>query len=182
MRHLLAISLVFATSALAAPAPEESWGKAGISLEQYRQDAIDCATEGYYLNIANTDDAKAFVRASRELDSLPMGTVAPSTTGAGGTGPVSTNSAQTMAEFAGIQEHIIEGVRPDQRFQSIRQMQLTKTGQCLASRGYSKFRLTAEQRSQLRKLKFGSEQRRAYLYNLASSPMVLAAQRAAPQP
>ena len=41
---------------------------------------------------------------------------------------------------------------------------------------------TAEQRSQLRKLKFGSEQRRGYLYNLASSPTVLAAQRAAPQP
>ena len=105
MRHLiglpfLAVSL--AASANAAPAPQESWGKSGVTLAQYRQDAIDCASLGYYLDIASTDDAKAFVTASRRLDSLPMGATAVSTTGSGSTGPSGDNSVQAMADFAGV--------------------------------------------------------------------------------
>jgi hypothetical protein len=185
MRHLavsLCPLLALAVPAIAAPAPEESWGKPGVSLEQYRRDALDCGKQGYYLDIANSEDAKEFVRASRKLDSLPMGTMAPSTTGAGSTGPASTDSAQTAAEFAGIQQHIIDGVRPDARFKNIKQMQLAAIGQCLVQRGYAKFRLTDDQRHQLRRLKFGSDQRRAYLYNLASNPAVLQSQAVAAKP
>ena len=182
VRHLLGLSVVaisLAASASAAPAPEESWGRAGVTFAQYRQDASDCATAGYYLDIANTDDAKAFVNASRRLDALPMGATAVSTTGSGSTGPSGDNSVQAIADFAGVQQHIIASVHPDARFRSIKGMQLSATAQCLAKRGYSKFRLTADQRHDLRRLKFGSDQRRAYLYRLASNPGVLQTQAVA---
>lgn len=185
MRHLLiasAISVMFAATAAAAPAPQESWGRAGVSFAQYRQDAIDCATTGYYLDIANTDDAKAFVTASRQLDSLPMGASAVGTTGSGSTGPAGDNSVDVIADFAGTQQHIIDSVHPGQRFQSIKKMQVSTTEQCLSKRGYSKFRLTDDQRHRLRKLKFGSDERRAYLYSLASNASVLQTQAAVAQP
>ena len=185
MRHLIvasAISFALAAVASAAPAPQESWGRAGVSFVQYRKDAIDCAIQGYYLDIANTDDARAFVQASRRLDALPMGAASVSTTGSGSTGPAGDNSVNVIADFAGTQQHIIESVRPDQRFRSIKRMQLSTTDQCLTRRGYSKFRLTDDQRHRLRKLKFGSDERRAYLYSLASNASVLQSQAVVAQP
>jgi hypothetical protein len=47
---------------------------------------------------------------------------------------------------------------------------------CLAARGYVKFELTDGQYRQLKGLEPGSDERRAYLYSLASDPDVLAAQ------
>jgi hypothetical protein len=179
VRRLFAIpllGLVLPASANSAPAPEESWGKAGVSLTQYRQDALDCALKGHYLDISKTDDAKAFVKASSELDTVTTGASTPNTTGASGTGPNSTDSVDQMVEYANRQQRIVESVRPEQRFHSIKRMLVDRASQCLASRGYSKFRLTEEQRHQLRKLKFGSEERRVYLYNLASNPAVLQSQ------
>ena len=87
-----------------------------------------------------------------------------------------------MARFADQQQHIVSSVRPEQRFHNIKRMLVDQTSQCLASRGYSKFRLTDEQRHQLRKLKFGSEERRMYLYNLASNPAILQTQGVAANP
>ena len=179
MRPVFAIpllALVLPASANSAPAPEESWGKAGVSLAQYRQDALECALKGHYLDISKTDDAKAFVKASRQLDAVTTGASAPTITGANGTGPSSTDSVDQMVEYANRQHRIVESVRPEQRFHSINRMLVDRTGQCLANRGYSKFRLTEEQRHQLRKLKFGSDERRVYLYNLGSNPTVLQTQ------
>jgi hypothetical protein len=180
MRHLFAVALsaLMASTAAASPAPEDSWGKPGVSLTQYRQDSIDCAVQGYNLDISKTEDAKEFVRASRELDSLPGGLIATSTA----TGPASANSVNVMSDWAGMQQHIIESIRPEERFKSIKQMQLARIDECLVDRGYSKFRLTDDQRRRLRKLKFGSDERRVYLYRLASSPAVLATQRAPAEP
>ena len=173
MRRLFALSLLglFAASAAAAPAPEESWGKAGVSLAQYRQDAIDCAVEGYTLDISKTEDAQEFVRATRELESIPGGMIVQSI------GITPTANSVDVVSWAGIQQHIIDGIRPEERFKNIKAMQVAKTDSCLVKRGYSKFRLTDDQRKQLRRLKFGSDQRRAYLYSLASNPAVLQSQR-----
>jgi hypothetical protein len=185
MRGLLItpfLALLLPASGNSAPAPEESWGKAGVSLAQYRRDALDCALNGHYLDISKTDDAKAFVKASRELDAVTTGASAPAVTGANGMGPNTTDSVDQMVEYANQQQHIVSSVRPEQRFHSIKRMLVDRTGQCLASRGYSKFRLTDEQRHRLRKLKFGSEERRMYLYNLASNPAVLQIQGVAANP
>lgn len=177
------LALVIPASANSAPAPEESWGKAGVSLAQYRQDALDCALKGYYLDISKSDDAKAFVKASRELDAVTTGASAPAVAGANGMGASTTDSSvDQIVEYANQQQHIVESVRPDQRYRSIKRMLVDRTSQCLASRGYSKFRLTEEQRHRLRKLKFGSEERRVYLYNLGSNPTVLQTQGVAANP
>ena len=180
MRYLvsgLAAMLVMG-SASAAPAPQDSWGKAGISFLQYRQDAVDCAIEGYNLDISKTEDAQAFVRASRELQNIPGGMIVQTTT----PGAPNANSVNDMVDFSNIQQHIVDSVRPDQRFKNIKQMQLAKIDECLAHRGYSKFRLSEEQRHRLSKLKLGSDQRREFLYSLASNPSILSSQKAPAQP
>ena len=84
MRFIFAVPLsaaIVASSAASAPAPTESWGKAGITLAQYRQDALECGLKGYYTDISKTQDAKEFVRASRQLDTITAGAMGPSTTG-----------------------------------------------------------------------------------------------------
>lgn len=166
-------------SASAAPAPQDSWGKAGVSLAQYRQDALDCAIKGYNLDISKTEDAQAFVRASRQLDDIPGGATIAQTTAQGSP---NSNSLNDMVDFSIAQQHIIDSVRPQQRFKDIKNLQLAKVDECLVQRGYSKFRLTDEQRHRLTKLKFGSDQRREYLYSLASDPNILASQKAPAQP
>jgi hypothetical protein len=47
---------------------------------------------------------------------------------------------------------------------------------CLRERGYIQFRLTDEQREMLSHLDRGSEERREFLYHLASNPDVLTTQ------
>ena len=182
MRHLLTVSLLpiaVATSAVAAPAPKESWGKAGISLTQYRQDALECGLQGHYTDISKTDDAKAFVTASKRLDAMTTGATAPMTLESNPAGPPTTNDVSQIAQYANEQQHVVDSVHADSRFRSIKNSLVSNTEQCLASRGYSKFALTADQRRALTKLKAGSDARREYLYDLARDPAVLAAQRVA---
>jgi len=184
MRPLFIASLIsaaFAGAAVAAPAPQESWGKAGVSLDQYRQDALECGLQGYYTDISKTEDAKEFVRASRQLDTMTSSTYAPNTTSAGGTGPAGTNTVDQMARYAANQQQVIQGVRPEERFRNIKETLVMTTEQCLTQRGYSRFRLSDDQRRRLKHLKAGSDARRAYLYSLASDPAVLQTQRAAVQ-
>ena len=185
MRRLFAVSLlalVITCPAVSAPAPKESWGKPGITLDQYRQDSVDCGLYGYYTDISKTEDAKAFVNASRQLDAVTTGGMAPSTTGGSSTGPASTDSIDQAAQYAATQQRIVANVRPEERFHSIKQQLVSKTEQCLMVLGYSKFALTEEQRHALRKMKAGSEQRREYLYSLASNPAVLQSQKIPAQP
>ena len=186
MRYLITASigaLFICAPALSAPAPKESWGKAGITLAQYRRDALDCGLRGYYTDISKTEDAQAFVKASRRLDAVTTGGAStPMAAGSSGTGPDSTNAVDQLAEYAQEQQHIVDSIRPDERIRNIKKTLLTNDQQCLMQRGYSRFVLTDEQRHALSKLKAGSDRRRAYLYNLASNPDVLQNQKAAAQP
>jgi hypothetical protein len=180
MRRLFAVSLIalIASSAAAAPAPPNSWGKAGVSLVQYRQDAVDCAVQGYNLDISKTDDAKEFVRASRQLDTAQgMTSIRASST----PGDPNGNSYDILGS-AEFQQHIVDSIRPEERFKSIKKLQIATTDECLVKRGYSQFILTDDQRHHLSKLKFGSDERRAYLHSLASDPAVLRNQRVAGEP
>ncbi len=182
MRCLLPISLCtafLASSVHSAPAPQESWGKPGISLDQYRQDALECGLKGHYTDVASTQDAKVLVRASSQLDNL-QNTFAPSTTRSSGTGPASTDVTDQMGRFAATQQHVIDSARPELRFRNIKKTLVSTTAECLVQRGYSRFTLTDDQRRVLRKLKPGSDARRGYLYSLASNPAVLQNQAALP--
>lgn len=176
MRYLIMGALLIGTSATSAPAPKESWGKAGITLAQYRHDALDCGLRGYYTDISKTDDAKAFVNASRQLDTLTNG---------GSTPVPTTDPAAAMdqaVQYANQQQHVVDSVHADERVRNIKKMLVSNDEQCLINKGYSRFALTDGQRHTLSKLKAGSDRRRLFLYTLASDPSVLQNQKAAAQP
>lgn len=166
---ILVLAVALAGQATAAPkAPKESWGRAGVSFDQYRRDAVECGRQGYYLDISKTDDAKAFVRGSRELDDATQS----ASTAAPGADPVDTAVVQ-----ANQYERIRLSVQPERRMDHLKTVLQSTVDQCLTQRGYSRFRLTDAQRHRLGKLPIGSAQRQAYLYGLASDADVLTAQR-----
>src|SRR3954469_9888746 len=72
MRRLLAsfCACVLASAPLVAAKPTSiSWGKLGISLDQYRDDAVSCGRAGYYRDVAATEAAQTFKRATSQLES-----------------------------------------------------------------------------------------------------------------
>lgn len=149
-------------TAIAAPAPQLSWGKAGVSLATYRADSIGCAMRAYYSDVSNTDGAKNFVQGSRLLDTY-----------AGAPGDPMEN-----ARMMGT---IVQGTHVDASLKDVKQYQLDLDAKCLLDHGYHRFRLTDDQRKHLEKLKVGSDARHAYLHRLAADPDILQAQ-AAPDP
>jgi hypothetical protein len=174
---LLSLAVLVAGSATAASAPQASWGKAGVSLDQYRKDSLECGLKGHYTDISETQDAKAFVSASRQLDTMTTATSSPNVVSSNATGPNSTDAVDQMIRYADQQQRVVDSIRPDERFRNIKKTLVSVTEQCLIARGYSKFILTGEQRHALTKLRPGSDERRAYLYSLASNPDVLASQK-----
>ena len=171
-------ALLACTSAYAVPtqAIRESWGKPGISWEQYRADALTCGRQGYYLDISKTEEAKAFVSASKQLESMPDSSAyqVPPADGQDPMGPV--------IGFAAQQKHVIDSINPEAKMRTLGKTMQGTIEQCLAERGYRKFRLTTTQTKRLGKLKLGSEERRQYLFSLASDPQILAAQAETPPP
>ena len=171
-----ALVLAFALSspAVAAPAPQNSWGKAGVTLDQCRQDSIYCASAAYYRDITKNKDVEAFVSASQQLDAVNNRVSTPAVTSVS---PISFAANDELVQIANQQEQIIQSIHPQQRFDNVAKLLRGTVDQCLVGRGYSKFWLTDDQRHRLTKLKAGSDERRAYLYSLASDPAVLQNQK-----
>src|SRR5688572_15500666 len=68
---LLAIAAAFAgTPAAAEPRPVDSWGRAGVSYEAYRNDSLECGLVGYYADVSQTEQARSFVAATRQLETV----------------------------------------------------------------------------------------------------------------
>jgi len=172
IRKIVLLSgFIACTSASAVPvkAIRESWGKAGVTLDQYRADALTCNREGHDLDISNTDEAKAFVTASKQLDSMQGATVYQ-------VPPPNGDPTAPIIDFASQQKHVIESINPEAKMRRIGRTLQSAVDQCLIARGYHKFRLTAAQTKKLGKLKIGSDERRQYLYSLARDPQILASQ------
>lgn len=162
-RTLAIVATIVAITPLGAATrkPIESWSKPGVSFEQYRGDAIACAERGYYLDISQTDDAKAFVRGSRELDGATQSAAA----AAPNADPVD-DAVRRANEY----ERIRRSVEPERRIDHLKTVLQSAVDTCLRERGYAKFTLTADQRRRLGKMPIGSPQRRTYLYELATGP------------
>lgn len=158
----------------AADTPQQSWGKAGVSLDTYRTDAQLCASRGWNADVADSEAVEVFRFATRQIDELSDGaaSAASPTTPPGEVDPV------LLARQVRI-GRIVEATRPRERFAEVRALQLGTVARCLTERGYVRFELTPAQRKALARLKHGSDARRAYLHRLASDPAVLAAQRVA---
>src|SRR6187431_1814524 len=59
-----------ATPAAAEPRPVESWGRAGVAYETYRNDSLECGLVGYYADVSQTEQAQRFVRATRQMEGV----------------------------------------------------------------------------------------------------------------
>jgi hypothetical protein len=158
-----------AVPAAAAPTPVDSWGKAGVDLETYRNDSLECGLLGHYADVSQTEQAQAFVTATRRLESVDnTNYVSPSA------GPA--QSADMAIVQARQYEQIRRSIRPEKRIDELKQGMVGVVEGCLQERGYVQFRLTDEQTETLSELDRGSDERRAFLHRLASDPVVLEAQ------
>jgi hypothetical protein len=156
----------------AAKTYRTSWGKAGISLAQYRADAVACGQHASGMDLDGSDPARALVVASRRMESEPNAT------------PMAVQDPR-QAPGAGMDPLAMAGSAPSAMQMAAPERQIAKAGdimkveleRCLAGFGYREFRLTADQRRKLNKLAVGSEARHAYLHGLASDPEILEQQR-----
>ena len=166
---MLYAAALCATPALAEPAPVDSWGRANVDLETYRKDSLECGLQGYYADVSQTAQAKDFVRATRQLQSVDNSNyVAPNAS--------PQEAASQWVGQAQRYDQIRRGIRPEQRIAELKQGMTAVVGECLRRRGYVKFRLTEAQSEALAKLRQGSDERRAYLHGLAADAEVLKAQ------
>ena len=161
MRGRLAISALFAPALLltlasspAAAGPvrpdrQTSWGKAGVSLEQYWIDASECGHATAAIDLSGTAPAQALVLASRMIDNQ--------------------NGYDDVARALRL-------APPDVQWNRAGTIMERELEGCLMDRGYVKFKLTKGQARQLSKLPTGSLERRKYLHLLASDADVLAGQ------
>jgi len=155
-RPLAIVAFVAGIFAIASPASAErigpghhkSWGKAGVSFEDYASDAGMCGQRAANIDLAGTQPARALVLASRFMDNWKGG------------------DAIMAVRFASLDVQW-------NRAATIMQRELDS---CLIERGYVKFELTRGQARRLRTLEQDSEERRQYLHSLASDPEILAAQ------
>jgi len=165
MRRFACAALLAALMAgpLAAARTEAvSWGKPGISIDQYRTDSIGCGRAGYYADISHTEAAHVFKDATRRLQTNESDL-------ANATGP-------RILDIVTRSAHIVDGTNAPERVKDVGALMQSKVDDCLKNRGYVRFRLSDAQRRHLERLHLGSAERHIYLYRLATDPDVLRAQ------
>src|SRR5438094_227984 len=110
MRHALptaiAVACLLSAPISAAKTEALSWGKPGVSIDQYRTDAITCGRTGYYADVSDTQAARTFKRATGELESnesdLSLVAMDPSPSG-----------KEMVANIVNRSARIVEAARPD---------------------------------------------------------------------
>jgi hypothetical protein len=145
----LMAAAVPAQGRIVSPGYDKSWGKPGVSLADYRADAVACGRKAASIDLAGTGPAKAFVAGSRILE----------------------NGSDWDTWIAALQI-----TAPEHNFERAGDLLQAALDRCLQERGYQKFKLTSEQRHRLSKLPLGSDARHAYLHSLAADPEVLSRQ------
>ena len=179
MRVLIALAAaaMLSAPALAANAPQTSWGKAGVSFDDYRSDATLCLREAARTDLTGTEPANALVLASRRMATGETNDYTPSIGGASSTSPQTiTGGFDPMIEAANRMQQERIAARPELRIRQAHDIMQRRLDHCLAGRGYHRFRLTDDQRRRLRHYPERAAERQTYLHSLASDPRVLAAQ------
>ena len=172
---LLTLAAVLAaTPAAAEPQPVDSWGRAEVDYDTYRNDSLECGLLGHYADISQTEQARMFERATRQLESIDNTNYVPP-------GASADQAAYAAAGQARSYEQARRSIRPEQRIKELKQGMVGLVEDCLRERGYVQFRLTDDQREMLSRLDRGSDERREFLYSLASNPEVLNAQALGPE-
>jgi len=176
--HVLAVCAVASASIAAAkPASDVSWGKPGVSLDQYASDAGACA--------AATRHAAVSIKPGtlRQLDALSSAQlldIAVASAPSDEANPMaivehitSTKSETDIARRTntfGAHYVAIAAVDLKDELQAV-------LDECLTAKGYVQIRLTTDQAKALSKLKRHSAERTAYLHSIDSDPAFIARQR-----
>src|SRR3546814_6172459 len=100
--------------------PRWSWGKAAVSMAQYRADSIACAQQTVAHDISGSDPARAFQLATRLTDDE--------------TDPL---EYQRAGQMIGV----------DRQLAKVKDMQYAMIERCLTALGYRPFKLTDAQRA-----------------------------------
>jgi hypothetical protein len=174
----LAATVALASAAGAANTPQTSWGKAGVSFDDYRGDATFCLREAAGTDLTGTEPANALVLASRRMATGQTNDYTPSIGGASSTTAIIGGGFDPLIEAANRMQRERMAARPDLRIRQAHDIMQRRLDHCLAGRGYHRFRLTDDQRRQLRRFPERAAERQTYLHSLASDPQVLAAQTA----
>ena len=166
----LMIAALFAgtATAQAAEAPKFAWGKAGVSYQQYRDEAYDCAMIGLATDIDKTAPVEKLRSASRQMEALD-GRLQ-------GMAGASDPAAAGMS-YAADAQAIQASARPEKQVAAIKEIIFPVIQQCMIKRGYTRFALTEDQRAHLATFKDRSDERRAYLHTLASNADILEKQK-----
>lgn len=172
--------LIFLAGLAAAPAaasPSLSWGKAGVSFEDYRADATNCLREAAATDLSGTEPARALILASRRIETGLSSDYTPMINGAAGVSDTSARpSFEPSAEAALRFGESSAAARVGHHVRQARDIMAARLESCLAGHGYQRFHLTAAQRRQLDRLPARAVERQAYLHRLASDPQILASQ------
>ncbi len=143
-------------------APAVSWGKVDITYAQYRADALDCANRGFAAKIDQSAPVSTLRNAADRLDTLNQRSV----------GVDSTHIEQRAKE----EQTIKLAADADAQYKRIKQLMFAVVRQCMTERGYTRFALTPDQRAAMRAIR-GDDPRRAFLFRLATDPIVLDKQK-----
>lgn len=165
---ITAALLGFPTLAAERLAPVTSWGKAGVSYEDYRQDSIACGKQGATTSMAGRPEYDAVMLGiGRQDTDIDIGRSLP---------PSATHE-DPIEKLA--RDYALNGAksRPEPKVKALQGVLEAAVRDCLSARGYTRFVLTPDQAAALSKHKKGAEGRFRYLHALASSETVLDQQR-----
>jgi hypothetical protein len=157
MLGLSALALASSPAFAAGKRADQSWGRPGVSLATYHNDALDCANRA----------------CGVQVERRPYGPA--SSAWAGVFLPSAIWTSLTPGRIPVYTTTYVEGYRHAARMDTVDQLQAV-VDSCLTERGYQRFRLTSAQLRTLRHLRAGSAEREQYLHSLGSDARVLGAQ------
>ncbi|WP_162806769.1 hypothetical protein [Sphingosinicella terrae] len=152
-------SLVANPALAAGKRSDESWGREGVSFDQYRADALECGNRAYGVEVAMR----------------PYGPAAASVGAGVAVIPAAVWTSLTPGRVPIYSTTYVEGYRHAARVDVVEQLQEV-VDSCLSARGYQRFRLTRAQMRVLRGFAPGTAERQAYLHRLGSDGRVLQSQ------
>lgn len=172
----VAVACLVSAPLIGARTEAVSWGKPGVTIEQYRRDAVECGRAGYYMDVSDTEPAHVFKQATRQLEANEADLHSAAMLAGGGPPSERLAALAEVEDIVSRSTHIVEGARPQERMKTVGTLMQAKVDDCLRQRGYIRFRLTDAQRKQLGRLHLGSPARHAFLHGLATDPAVLSNQ------
>ena len=176
---IAAFALASASAAFgAAKAPAFGWGKAGVSYEQYRADALACAQLGFASDVDDTAPVVALRDASQRMESMEKSLpgAAQSAAASASGGAVDTSRMVAIAQDI---EFVRSSARPAHQIKELKEVIFETIRGCMTAYGYVRFRLLGSQRDAYAKASDDkADEARKYLYSLASDPAVLESQLA----